>query len=449
MVNLGALFFTVVPIILSCSAHTVVSGDDAEASVSDDIIITEHKRCGEIIDMHLHLSFWYTTVDSLLEEMDNTLIDRGVLYAVYPPLLFPGTRDANDVVSEMVLDSGGRIAGFASLNTTHPDWNATRDEELGRLSQYLDRPEFVGAKLAPPHTCLPLKGERIEDVVATVAASSTPLLAIHVGTTPYCGPIGKAIGFEACCSRDYVSPALLTDLVDRYPDVTFILLHAGHDFLPMGDPYFYNGTMVGESIKLTQDYGNVYLEISAMHAENEPEKEDDFKYPGGDDAIKKIVGAGLANKIIWGSDDNHNQGSLGEATKESFEGMVQAGMTDDERCMAINGLSKDLFGFSGCNSINKCGEDQYCASNKCLTLSTCKIDRDCVNPSNRFKAQFNKCSGYFECQDGTCNKFCEKTMKSSKTKKTKSSKTKKTKSNKTKKMKSKKAKKVKLNSKVN
>jgi len=351
MVSFGVFFFAVVVVvpILSCSAQTVVvAGNDSEPFVLDDIIITEHQRCGEIIDMHLHLSFWYTTVDELLEEMDTTLIDYGVLYAVYPRLSFPGLRDANDVVSEMALNSDGRIAGFASLNTTHLDWkNATRDQELDRLSRYLDRPEFVGAKLAPPHTCLPLQGERIEDVVATVAASSTPLLAIHVGTTPFCGPLGLDIGLVACCSREYVSPALLTDLVARYPGVTFILLHAGHDFLPVGDPYFYNGTMVDEAIQLAQEYDNVYLEISAMHAENEPTKEDDFKYPGGDDAIQKIVEAGLAKKIIWGSDANHSKGTLGPATKECFEGMVQAGMTDDERCMAIRGFSQELFGFSG------------------------------------------------------------------------------------------------------
>lgn len=301
--------------------------------------------------MHLHLAPWYSAADTLLEEMNKSLVDRGVLYAVYPPMTFPGMRDPNEEVSELALASGGRIAGFASLNTTHADWSAMREEELDRLLGYLDRPEFVGAKLAPPHTCLSLKGERIADVVGAVASSSTPLLAIHVGTTPFCGPIGKAVGLEACCSRDYVAPSLLADTIAKYPNVVFILLHSGHDFLPVDDVNYYNGTLTDESIVLAQKYDNVYLEISAMHAENDPQQEDDFKYPGGVKAIKKMVDAGVVDKIIWASDGNHIEGALVEVMKESYEDMVAAGMTDDERCMSIAGRSRVLFGMDGGDNV--------------------------------------------------------------------------------------------------
>lgn len=342
------VFFCGVALILGFapSSWVAAAADTNETSppTAPDIVISERERCGEIIDMHLHLAPWFQTVDDLLNELDGALVDRGILYAVYPPLTFPGTRDANEQVSEMALGSDGRIVGLASCNTTHSDWNATRDAELQRLAEYLDRPEFVGGKLAPPHTCLRLDGERIADVVRTISASTTPVLAIHVGTTPFCGPIGAAVGLEACCSREYVAPSLLTGLIEEYPETTFILLHAGHDFLPAGDVNYYNGTLVDESIQLAQDYPNVYLEISAMHAETVPDEEDDFKYPGGQEEIRRMVEAGVVDKIIWASDGNHIQGALVEVMKESFEDMIAAGMTDKERCMSLSGRSRMIFG---------------------------------------------------------------------------------------------------------
>lgn len=327
--------------------------DDAAALVVPDIVTSERERCGGIFDMHLHLSPWFSEVDGLLDELDVSLVDQGILYAVYPRLSMPGQRDPNEVVSEMALASKERIFGFASLNTTHDDWSATKETELNRLLRFLDRPEFVGAKLAPPHTCLPLAGERIEDVVHAVAGSSTPILAIHVGTTPFCGPLGEAVGLKTCCSREYVDPSLLAPLMELYSNTTFILLHAGHDFLPPDDPKgnYYNGTLVDKSIQLALDYDNVYLEISAMHAEAVPrEMEDNFKYPGGYTAIQKMADAGAVDKIIWASDGNHIKGALVEVMKESFEDMIKAGMTDDQRCAALIGTPKALFGIPDLNS---------------------------------------------------------------------------------------------------
>lgn len=155
------------------------------------------------MDMHLHLAPWLSDAGELLAELDTSGVDRGVLYAVYGPVAFPVQRDPNEHVSEIALESGGRIYGLASLNTTHPQWDedggTVRDAELDRLVTYMSRPEFVGAKLAPPHTCLQLDGGRMEDVVRTVAESPTVrrrVVAVHVGTTPFCGPIGAAVGLE-------------------------------------------------------------------------------------------------------------------------------------------------------------------------------------------------------------------------------------------------------------
>ena len=198
---------------------------EEEEHAIPEIVVAEHERCGEIIDMHLHLAQWFQSADGLLAEMDRSLVDRGILYAVYPPgsITFPGTPDPNEQVSEMARNSRGRLFGLASCNTTHDSWDEnTREQELTRLRTYLDRPEFVGAKVAPPHTCLPLDGQRMSDVARTVSESTTPVLAVHVGTTPFCGPLGAMIGLQACCAREYVSPSLLAPLVEQYAETTFM-----------------------------------------------------------------------------------------------------------------------------------------------------------------------------------------------------------------------------------
>lgn len=71
----------------------------------------------------------------------------------------------------------------------HPRrWELAPRRGTRLLAVLLGRPEFVGAKLAPPHTCLPMFGDRIEDVVKAVAASSTPILGPSMwGRRPFVG----------------------------------------------------------------------------------------------------------------------------------------------------------------------------------------------------------------------------------------------------------------------
>lgn len=154
------------------------------------LVDAERERCGEILDMHLHPSN-YTTVDPLLLQMDEAGISRGILYAVYASnnSFLP---DANTQVEGMIQDSDGRMYGLASVDTSG-DWNETRDFQLGRLLEYLEKPKFVGTKLAPPHTCLELNGTILPDIIQAVSISSIPVVGIHIGTTPFCGPFGELI----------------------------------------------------------------------------------------------------------------------------------------------------------------------------------------------------------------------------------------------------------------
>jgi len=176
-------------LLLLCETRATAQQDSAAALVD-----AERERCGEIIDMHLHPSN-YTTVDPLIAQMDQAGISRGILYSVYAsnssnsPFPLP---DANTQVEDMIEESNGRMYGLASLDTSG-DWNATHDGELQRLLEYMEKPGFVGAKLAPPHTCLELNGTILSDIIQAVSTSSKPVVGIHTGTTPFCGPFGEAI----------------------------------------------------------------------------------------------------------------------------------------------------------------------------------------------------------------------------------------------------------------
>jgi len=62
-----------------------------------------------------------------------------------------------------------------------------------------------------------------------------------------------------------------------------------------------------------------------------------------------------------------------------------------------------------CQNSKECGDDQYCAANKCIEKGTCKTTIDCVNPSNTFPSIL--CVGHFNCLDSECRKDCQNPCK--------------------------------------
>ena len=150
-------------------------------------VLDEISRCGSPFDAHLHLEGqWFSPFDAtaLLAEMTAAQIDQGVIMAVYGPS-DPLGIDPNEGVAGFVEQSEGRLFGLASLNTTHADWEAVKEAELARLRSFLDRDDFVGAKLAPPHTRLAMNSTIMADIVQTVSESNTPIVAVHIGTSKW------------------------------------------------------------------------------------------------------------------------------------------------------------------------------------------------------------------------------------------------------------------------
>lgn len=309
----------------------------------EEILTKELERCeGEIIDPHIHTAPWFNNdPDALVEELTASNISTALLYDPYPKLVLP--YDVNTYVHQITSGSKGRVYMLASFNTTHDNWEEHREAEMERLRTFLDKDDVVlGAKLAPPHCALPLQSPMINDFFQVVAESKQKLVAIHIGTTPFCGPLGKAFGLDIRCGAEYVNPALLRPNIEQYPDVKFILLHSGHEFLPPDTECgcYYDFKYRDECIKMAAEYPNVWLSMSALFAQ---EPDGTLKYPGGEETLKKMKEAGVTHKVFWGSDASFKQGQIKPVLLTAIRSMMKAGWTDEERTWALRGLTKELF----------------------------------------------------------------------------------------------------------
>ncbi len=322
-------------------ADAVINRTDYNITSADIKILEEElKRCnGEIIDPHLHISQWFTNGKELADGLAESNITYGILYNPYPKIELP--FDMNEYVYSIASSSGGKVLCLASLNTTHDNWEEHRDFELERLRTYLGKDGVLGAKLAPPHTCLPLNSPIIDDVVETLHNSDKKLLAIHIGTTPFCGPLGKQFGVKCLCTEEYVNPRLIERHIRNYPDVTFALLHCGHEFLPSDSPCYYDFKYADECIAMAKQYSNVYVSMSALFAQH---PDGTLKYPGGAQLVKRMKDAGIAHKVFWGSDAAARKAEIRPVLITAIKAMIDAGFTEEERTWSLNGCTRKVFG---------------------------------------------------------------------------------------------------------
>lgn len=326
----------------SMESRKLISKVDHDELLDYEILAEELDRCeGEIIDPHLHLAPWFNDADTLIEELQKSNVSIGLLYDPYAKLILP--YDVNTLTSTIAQNSNGKIYALASLNTTHDNWMDHREFEMQRLRDGLKQECVLGTKLAPPHTCLPLTGPIMDDVLEVVNESEQKLIAIHIGTTPYCGPLGKQFGIECNCNEECVDPALLIPKIEAYPDVTFVLLHSGHEFLPAEsgeEGYYYDFRFTDKCIAMAKKYDNVYLSISALFAQL---PDGTLKYPGGFETVQKMKEAGITRKVFWGSDASYFQGQIRPVLLTAIKAMIAAGWTPEERAWALRGCSRHVF----------------------------------------------------------------------------------------------------------
>jgi uncharacterized protein len=157
----------------------------------------------DIFDAHLHLG---TDIDGMVGDYDQLEeimvrygISRAFMFCLDEPDRHPGFSAANDRTLAFAERSGGRLIPFARL-----DLNETPLEEARRCLDAGAR----GIKLHPRAQKFTATDERLAPVFEIAAERRVPIL-IHGGR----GLPPIAAGLRA--------------LVDRYPEATLIIAHAG------------------------------------------------------------------------------------------------------------------------------------------------------------------------------------------------------------------------------
>jgi uncharacterized protein len=157
----------------------------------------------DIFDAHLHLG---TDIDGMVGDYDQLEeimvrygISRAFMFCLDEPDRHPGFSAANDRTLAFAERSGGRLIQFARL-----DLNETPLEEARRCLDAGAR----GIKLHPRAQKFTATDERLAPVFEIAAERRVPIL-IHGGR----GLPPIAAGLRA--------------LVDRYPEATLIIAHAG------------------------------------------------------------------------------------------------------------------------------------------------------------------------------------------------------------------------------
>jgi predicted TIM-barrel fold metal-dependent hydrolase len=105
---------------------------------------------------------------------------------------------------------------------------------------------------------------------------------VHTGRGPDEGQGPRRPG---CCpdyQADYGNPAMLRTVLGRHPDLRVVLQHVGFDYLD-------------ETVALMRDFPSVYLDMSVLNSVGPRALHDA--------SLRRLVEVGLADRILFGSDD--------------------------------------------------------------------------------------------------------------------------------------------------
>lgn len=106
---------------------------------------------------------------------------------------------------------------------------------------------------------------------------------VHTGRGP--GPGQGPRRRAGCCpeyTADYGDPALLRPVLNTHPKLRLVLQHVGFDYMD-------------ETVALMRDFPNVYAEMSVLNSIGPRDLHDA--------SLRRLVEAGLADRILLGSDD--------------------------------------------------------------------------------------------------------------------------------------------------
>jgi len=216
-----------------------------------------------IVDAHFHIGLpgvFFVPQSRTVQSI--SLMDRlNIRYAVCSDILSlaEGSNCGLENSGEVFERSKGRIYYLGIFNP-----NSSR-QCLETLEQATGRPGFVGLKIHPSFHCKPADSDAYEPAWRFAADNNLTILTHSWSVSGY-NPVQKLS-----------TPLLFEKFIKRFPDVTFVLAHAGG-----------RGSGRNEAIQLVNDYPNVYMDISG----------DVFCYR----MVENLVEAVAAEKILFGSD---------------------------------------------------------------------------------------------------------------------------------------------------
>jgi hypothetical protein len=122
----------------------------------------------------------------------------------------------------------------------------------------------------------------VEPFWAMAARYDVPAF-VHTGRGP--GPGQGPRRHPGCCldyNEAYGNPALLRPVLARHPALRVVLQHVGFEFLD-------------ETLALMRDYPNIYADMSVLNSVGPRDLHDA--------SLRRLLEAGLASRIVLGSDD--------------------------------------------------------------------------------------------------------------------------------------------------
>jgi predicted TIM-barrel fold metal-dependent hydrolase len=213
--------------------------------ITSDLIIDAHGHLGPMRDYHVPQD----TAQGIVRNLDLAGVDKILLSSLVA--IQSDTRLGNDMVGEAVRKFPDRIVGYAVAN---PHFKGEIEAELTRC---FDELRMSAIKIHPEWHQYPVDGENYQPVWDFASRHRAVVLSHTMGRKE------EMAKFEV--------------LSGRYPEITFILAHAGGSF-----------QNAGNYIEISRKRSNVYLEVTLS------------SIPFG--MIEHLVEGAGADKVLYGSD---------------------------------------------------------------------------------------------------------------------------------------------------
>ncbi len=213
-----------------------------------------------VIDAHAHLGLWASMhipdsdAQSIVRAMDRAGVDKACISSMMG--IGPDYRWGNELVAQVVEDFPARFIGYVTVNPHYP-----RDI-LPELERWSGHKGMRAIKIHPAEHCYPVNGPRYRPVFEWAEEQGVPLLSHTWGE-----------GTEA----EFCSPTLFGPLAETYPNVDFILGHAG-------------GMLLGyhRAVEVARRWSNIYLDLCGS-----------FQSMGAVEYFVESIGV---DRVLFGSD---------------------------------------------------------------------------------------------------------------------------------------------------